>query len=214
MKYKCVLFDLDGTLTDPGVGIVNGIVYALNKFGIEVDDMSKLYEFIGPPIKDSFMGYYGMSEEDALTCVKYYREYYGETGLFENKVYPDIPFVLEELKNRGLNLVVATSKPTLFSEQILEKFDLMKYFDFISGSSMDGNNAEKAVIISNALEKLSYEPNEMIMVGDRKFDVIGAKSNDMQSIGVLYGYGNTEELEAAGADFICSEPKGLLEIII
>ena len=214
MKYKCVLFDLDGTLTDPGVGIVNGIVYALNKFGIEVEDRTKLYEFIGPPIKDSFMDYYGMSEEDALTCVKYYREYYGDTGLFENKVYEDISYVLEELKNKGVTLVVATSKPTLFSEKILEKFDLMKYFDFVSGSSMDGNNAEKAVIISNALAKLSFTTDEMIMVGDRKFDVIGAKNNNMKSIGVLYGYGNREEFEAAGADFICGEPKELLDIIL
>lgn len=214
MKYKCVLFDLDGTLTDPGIGIINGIVYALNKFGIEVDDRSELYEFIGPPIKDSFIRYYGMSEEDALTCVKYYREYYGDIGLFENKVYADIPCVLEELKSRGVTLVVATSKPTLFSEKILEKFDLMKYFDFISGSSMDGNNAEKSVIISNALTQFSYASDEMIMVGDRKFDVIGAKNNGVQSIGVLYGYGNREELEAAAADFICAEPKGLLDIIL
>ena len=214
MKYKYILFDLDGTLTDPGLGITNGVVYALKQYGIEENDRTKLYKFIGPPIKNSFMEFYGMSESDSLECVKQYRKYYGDKGLYENVVYEDIPGVLEELKKQGATLLVATSKPTEFSIKILDKFGLLKYFDFVIGSSMDGNNAEKSTIISNALSKISCSLEQVIMVGDRKFDIIGAHENGISSIGVLYGYGGIEELTDACADFICNEPKSLLEILL
>ena len=213
MKYSWVLFDLDGTLTDPGIGITNSVMYALNKYGIKETNRSALYKFIGPPLRDSFMNYYGLSEEEAWKCVELYREYFGVKGLFENQVYEGISQLLERIKAAGIGLLVATSKPTEYSIRILEKFDLLKYFDYVSGSEMNEGNADKGTIIKNALEWANADRDKVLMVGDRCFDVIGAKANGVDSVGVLYGYGDQKELEEAGATYICQRVEDIAECI-
>lgn len=209
--YKYILFDLDGTLTEPGEGITNSVAYALNKFGISVEDKTQLYKFIGPPLIDSFMEFYGFSEEKAWQGVEYYREYFAEKGIFENKIYDGIIKVLETLRNKGYHLIVATSKPTEYAIKILEKFELYKYFEFVSGSDMNEKNSCKANIIKYAMEINNIVPDEAVMIGDRKHDIIGAKANGIHSIGVLYGYGDLEELQSAGADEIVHTVDMILE---
>lgn len=213
--YKYMLFDLDGTLTDPGIGITNSVMYALKKFGIEVDDRVSLYKFIGPPLLESFQKFYGFSKEDSELGLKYYREYFKPKGLYENKVYEGIESLLQELKKRGKKLLVATSKPEEFAIEILKHFHLYDYFDFVAGASMDEKRVKKADVIAYALE--SYEiidKSSVIMVGDREHDVLGAKENGLKSIGVLYGYGDYEELSGAGADFIVENPEDILKIVL
>ena len=213
--YKYILFDLDGTLTDPGIGITNSVMYALKKFGIEVDDRASLYKFIGPPLLESFQKFYGFSKEDSELGLKYYREYFKPKGLYENKVYEGIESLLQELKKKGKKLLVATSKPEEFAIEILKHFHLLDYFDFIAGASMDEKRVKKADVIAYALE--SYEitdKSSVIMVGDREHDVLGAKENELKSIGVLYGYGDYEELVHAGADYIAQNPEDILQIVL
>lgn len=212
--YKYILFDLDGTLTDPGEGITKSVEYALNKYGIQVEDRRSLYKFIGPPLTDSFSEFYGFSEEKSIEAVSFYREYFGVTGLFENEVYPGITSLLEKVKSNPnvLKLAIATSKPEEYTLRILEKFDLMKYFDVVCGATMSGSRVKKADIIAYALESAGVEDrSEVIMVGDRHHDIDGAKANGIKSIGVTYGYGSREELEEAGADYIVSAPMEILD---
>jgi len=213
--YNYILFDLDGTLTDPGIGITNGVMYALKKFNIEVEDHSELYKFIGPPLLDSFEMFYGMSKEESQLALQYYREYYKPYGLYENTVYDGIEDVLAELKNKGLKLLLATSKPESFAVEILKHFGLEKYFDFIAGATMDEKRVKKAEVIQYALESCGItELSSAIMIGDREHDVLGAKEVGLKSIGVLYGYGSREELEAAGATYIVENTKDILKTIL
>lgn len=213
--YQTILFDLDGTLTDPGEGITNSVAYALEKFDIKNEDRTSLYKFIGPPLKDSFMEFYGFSEEDALKAIAYYRERFREKGMFENMVYDGIVELLSKLKHAGKKLIVATSKPEEFTLTILKHFDLLQYFDFVAGATMDGSRSEKEEIIHYALEHCQIENlDETVMVGDRKFDILGAKTNGIDSIGVLFGYGSLEELEIAGATYIADSPEELGKLII
>lgn len=206
-KYQYYLFDLDGTLTDSGMGITNSVKHALKKYGIEEQNMEILKKFIGPPLAESFQKYYGFSEEESRRAIGYYREYYQKDGIFENEVYDGIPELLETLKGAGKTLIVATSKPELFAEQILEHFKLAPYFDCIAGASMDESRVDKAEVIAYALKKYGTEAKEgMVMIGDREHDIIGAKKNGLDSIGVLFGYGSREELEKAGADHIVETP--------
>ena len=200
--YDYLLFDLDGTLTDPEEGITNSVAYALKKWGIEVEDKKELYTFIGPPLSASFAKYYGFSEEDSLKCVEYYREYFGDIGIFENKVYDGIHELLTELKASGKILVLATSKPEQYAKRILEHFDLAKYFDYVSGASMDESRNKKDAVIRYAIESFDIDVSRAVMIGDREHDILGAKANSLHSIGVLYGYGDRAEHEAAGADYI------------
>ncbi|SMC72320.1 phosphoglycolate phosphatase [Papillibacter cinnamivorans DSM 12816] len=203
MSYDYVLFDLDGTLTDPGIGITNSVIYALKKYNIEVNDRSELYKFIGPPLRDSFEKYYGFSKEKAKMAVEYYREYYKDKGLFENSVYAGVDDLLKELKDNGKTMIVATSKPEVFAKQILKHFDLAKYFAFIAGSHLDGTRVNKDEVIKYALERCNIiDVTKAIMIGDRAHDIWGAKKIGISSIGVLFGYGNRLELENAGADII------------
>lgn len=208
-ECRYLFFDLDGTLTDPGIGITNSVMYALEKFGIHVEDRTTLYKFIGPPLMDSFRMFYGFSEEDAQKGLSYYREYFADRGIFENKVYEGIPDLLKGCREQGKILMVATSKPTEYAVRILERFGLAEYFDYVSGSSMTENNSAKSMIIEHALEHNGIKPGEVIMIGDREHDVIGAKSNYVNVIGVLYGYGSHEELCEAGADHIVSSVEEL-----
>lgn len=197
--YKTVLFDLDGTLTNPGVGITNSVAYALRKYGIEVEDKKALYSFIGPPLCDSFMKYYGFSKEKGMEAVMVYREYFATKGLFENEVYEGVRELLEKIKASGRKTVLATSKPEEFSVKILEHFDLLKYFDVVAGASMDEKRNKKGDVIRYAMKKGGFSSEGAIMIGDREHDVFGAKENGMDCIGVLYGYGSRRELEKAGA---------------
>ena len=205
--YQYVLFDLDGTLTDPGLGITNSVMYALRKFGINVSDRSQLYPFIGPPLRDSFRVYYGFSDEQCERAVRYYREYFKKSGMFENEVYDGICELLTRLKASGRTLVVATSKTEVFALEILRHFDLYKYFDFVAGATLNDVRNQKADIIKYALETLNItEKKSAIMIGDRKHDIIGAKETGLDSIGVLYGYGTYDELKNAGATYIADTP--------
>ena len=213
MRYSHILFDLDGTLTDPGEGITNSAMYALNKLGIDERDRTKLYKFIGPPLVDSFKEFYGLSDEMAWQGVKFYREYYSDKGIFENSVYEGIYEILDTLSSSGIKLYVATSKPTMYTEIILEKFKLSEYFELVSGSDMDEKNSDKATIIKNAIEKGQIPKDKAIMVGDRKFDILGAGANNIDSVGVLFGYGDKKELVDAGAVYVIESPKELLNII-
>lgn len=212
-NYEYILFDLDGTLTDSGLGITNSVIYALKKFGIEVKDRSEVYPFIGPPLIDSFMRFFNMSKEDALICVEYYREYFSVTGLFENEVYDGIEELLSDVRKSGKKMIVATSKPYKFTERILEHFDLTKYFDFIAGSTMDEKRNTKEAVIRYAMDKWCIDPEKSLMIGDREYDVYGAKAVGMDCLGVLYGYGSREELEEAGATYIVNDIKELRKII-
>ena len=208
-----LLFDLDGTLTDPMVGITKSVQYALRHYGIEEPDLKKLCPFIGPPLKDSFMKYYGFSSERATEAITIYREYFSKTGLYENMEYPGIRDLLATLKAAGKHLYVATSKPELFSKQILEHFRLAEYFDFIGGANMDETRVRKGDVIRYVLEENQItELDKVVMIGDREHDIIGAKENSLESIGVLYGYGDREELSAAGADVIVETIRELGEV--
>lgn len=213
--YKYILFDLDGTLTDPGIGITNSVMYALKKFNIEVEDRASLYKFIGPPLLDSFEKYYGFSKEDSEQALKYYREYFKPHGLYENEVYEGIEELLVALKQQGKSLIVATSKPEEFAIEILEHFKLDKYFDFIAGATMDEKRVKKADVIAYALEECGVSDlASAIMVGDREHDILGAKQIGLASIGVLYGYGDQEELETVGATYIAESADEILKIIL
>lgn len=207
MKYKYYLFDLDGTLTDPGIGITNSVMYALEKFGIHVSDRRELYPFIGPPLTDSFRKYFDFTEEQALQAVEYYREYFRAGGIFENKVYQGIPEMLEELKAGNAVIALATSKPYEFSVQILEHFGLYRYFDHVGAATMDGRISRKSDVIRHLLDELGdMDKASVLMVGDRDQDVNGAKANGLHCAGVLWGYGSNDELVNAGADYIVSAP--------
>jgi phosphoglycolate phosphatase len=194
-KYKIILLDLDGTLTDPKVGITKSVQYALEKMSIVEPELSKLECFIGPPLQDSFAELYGFDEIQTQQAISYYRDRFIEKGMFENEVYPGIPVLLENLKKQEKILVVATSKPTVFSEQILKYFQLEQYFDLVVGSNLDGSRISKTDIIHYILNQFKeYKQEDFIMIGDRKHDLIGANNNGIHSIGVTYGYGSCEEL--------------------
>ncbi len=205
-----LLFDLDGTLTDPKLGITTCVQYALKAFGIEELDLDKLEPFIGPPLKDSFMQFYHMPEEQALAAVEKYRERFKEIGLFENRVYIGIPEMLKKLQKKGMHLAVASSKPTVFVERILEHFGMKQYFEVIVGSELDGTRVNKDEVVAEALRQLfgecPVEKDKVYMIGDRKFDVEGARIQGVESVGVSYGYGSLQELQEAGADYIVESP--------
>jgi len=215
VKYEYILFDLDGTLTDSAIGITNSVMYALNKYGIEVSDRSELYRFVGPPLSDSFENFYGFSREDAKEAVEYYREYYREKGIFENLVYDGCENLLKTLKDNDMTLAVATSKPEVFARQILEHFDMAKYFTYIAGSNLDGTRVKKGEVIRYALESCNIRDlSKTIMIGDREHDIIGAKEAGIDSIGVLFGYGDKDELVTAGADFIADRVSDIGQVLL
>jgi phosphoglycolate phosphatase len=210
MKYKNYLFDLDGTLTDPGLGIKNSIRYALDKAGLPALDDATLNCFIGPPLLDSFQKYCGATPDEAKELVRLYREYFSVTGLFENEVYRGVPELLDELCRRGAKVFLATSKPELFAVKILEHFDLMKYFTFAGGSTMDETRTAKAEVIDYVLKSANIKAEESVMVGDRKYDIEGGEKCGLDTVGVTFGYGT--ESEFANADYIINSPEELLNI--
>lgn len=214
-EYTDILFDLDGTLTDPKIGITKSVAYALKSFGIDVEDLDSLCKFIGPPLRVSFRDYYGFGENDCIRAIEKYREYFRETGIFENKVYPGIENLLRNLRQSGRKLIVATSKTTVFAVRILEHFNLLQYFDYVAGSELDGSRDSKSDVIKFALQKNGLtDLSKVVMVGDMEHDVIGAKENGIDVVGVLYGYGNRAELEKAGADYIVETVEELNELLM
>ncbi|MDF2886627.1 MAG: HAD-superfamily hydrolase, subfamily variant 1 [Lacrimispora sp.] len=203
MKKDYLLFDLDGTLTDPKEGITKSVRHALNAFGINTENLDELCCFIGPPLKESFMEYYGFSEDDAQKAVGIFREYFSARGIFENKVYEGTAEVLKALVKSGKKLYVASSKPEVFVRKILEHFELDSYFEFMGGADFEEIRVRKADVIHYVLDTCAISDlSRTVMIGDRKHDILGAKEFGMDSVGVLYGYGNRQELLEAGADFL------------
>lgn len=199
-KKQYVLFDLDGTVTEPFEGITNCVAYALKHFGIEVEDKSTLRPFIGPPLLDSFQEFYGFSKEQAEEATRKYRELYNVEGIYQNELYEGMEKLLSFLKEQGKTVVLATSKPDVFANRILSYFNIDQYFDFVAGSDINGGRNTKIAVMQYAIEHTGItDVSQAVMVGDRNFDILGAQHFGMDSIGVLYGHGSREELEQAGA---------------
>ena len=208
-------FDLDGTITDPKIGITSSVAYALEKYGIIVEDRDQLTTFIGPPLHESFCKYFGFSHMAAYDAVDKYREYYKAQGIFENYLYDGMTDLFKSLQNAGIQIVMATSKPEVFARQIAEYFHIDSYFTCITGSELDGTRVAKYEVIACAMERIGIkDATGAIMVGDRMHDIVGAKKNGMTSVGVLYGYGNRIELEDAGADYIVESVEELRKLLL
>ncbi|MGQ7453738.1 HAD family hydrolase [Streptococcus suis] len=212
--YQTILFDLDGTLTDSGQGILNSVAYALEKMGIEEPDTANLNRFIGPPLYESFSRFYQLNPEDTQSAVDAFRVYFKEKGMFENQLYPGIIPLLEELRTAGKTLVIATSKPEIFAKQILEHFGIAHYFDVIAGASLDSSRISKADVIGYAINQLEAFPKHAVMIGDREHDIEGARMQQLPAIGVLYGYGNKQEFEKAGATMIVETVQDLKRVLL
>lgn len=234
MEYKYLLFDLDGTLTDPKEGITTSVQYALKAFGIDEPDLDKLEPFIGPPLRESFMKFYNLNEKEAEEAVEKYREWFAPKGIFQNKLYAGIKELLSELKESGKILAVASSKPQVFVEKVLRHFAIYEYFDVIVGSELDGTRDSKEEVVEEALRRLAAaggrkpvpeakeesiklseeERRQTAMIGDRKFDVYGGKKHGLTTVGVTFGYAQEGELEEAGADYIVDTVEELRRLCI
>lgn len=213
-KYKMILFDLDGTISDPKEGITKSVQYALQKLGINEPNLDKLEPFIGPPLQQSFAEQYGFAEEQIQQAIDFYRERFKQEGMFENELYPAIPQLLKSLQEQHLTLIVATSKPTIFAEQIVKYFNIDQCFALIVGSNLDGTRTSKTDIIQYIINKYKNHPKEdFIMIGDRKHDIIGAKNCGIDSIGVTYGYGSPEELSEEHPTYIVQSIDDLIKIL-
>ncbi|HSA83300.1 MAG TPA: HAD hydrolase-like protein [Patescibacteria group bacterium] len=193
MAYDIIFFDLDGTLIDPNLGITKGVQHALDKFGIS-ESIENLKHFVGPPLHKSFHKYYGFPEKQALQAVEYYREYYIPIGMYEGTKYNGITELLTRLKNANKKVSIVTSKPNFLAKEIIRFHKMDSFFEEIKGCLPDLSNADKTTLIKEMLETRSEEKNSVVMIGDREFDIIGAKENGIDSIGVLYGYGSREEI--------------------
>ncbi len=210
MNFKHYLFDLDGTLTDSSPGIVNSVLSALKMTGAPVLPREKLMAFLGPPLMDSFRNYCGASEEEAQELLRHYRKYYAEKGILENALYAGIPELLDALHRSGVSIYMATSKPEYFARQIVDHFGLSRYFAFIGGSTMDETRTQKEDVIRYVLAENGLDPADCLMIGDRYYDLNGARKCGMMCAAMLYGYGSREEL--ASADFLIEKPQDLLRI--
>lgn len=210
---KRILFDLDGTLTDPFLGITRSVAYSLKSFGIEVDDLETLKPFIGPPLDVSFREYYHMDEAQSWKAVEKYREYFSKKGLFENKVYEGMEDFLQSLLNMDMKLYVCTSKPEVFAKEILDHFSLTPYFASIYGATLDGSLKNKGDVIAHCIKQEQLNIQDCMMVGDRQHDIVGAHQNQIPCIGVLYGYGSLEEFQEYHCDYIAKDLIELKKII-
>ena len=214
MIVKNILFDLDGTLTDPKTGITRSIQFALNKLGNPIPEPEELLWCIGPPLLNSFEKILGPDNTSrAKEALLYYRERFGRIGKFENQIYSDIHEALCNLKQLGLSLFVATSKPCVYAREIIDHLDLTKYFKTIYGSELNGNFTDKGELIAYIIMMEGLSPSDTVMVGDRKYDIAGARKNNIKSLGVTYGFGSREELLEAGADFLAEKPSEIKAII-
>lgn len=214
--YKAILFDLDGTITESGEGITKSVQYALEKIGKPEQDLEKLRVFVGPPLLEQFMKYADLDEETARQAVVFYRERYTVTGIYENSVYPGVRELLEELREKGYLLAVASSKPEHFVNQVLDYFDLTKYFHEIVGSEMNGSRTQKSQVIEETLKRLgmSAHRDQVLMIGDKEHDVYGAREAGIQCVAVSYGYGTMEELEVSQPLQIVKSAEELLHFFV
>lgn len=210
---KRILFDLDGTLTDPFLGITRSVAYSLKSFGIEVDDLETLKPFIGPPLDVSFREYYHMDEAQSWKAVEKYREYFSKKGLFENKVYEGMESFLQSLLNMDMKLYVCTSKPEVFAKEILDYFSLTPYFTGVYGATLDGSLKNKGDVIAHCIKQEQLNIQDCMMVGDRQHDIVGAHQYQIPCIGVLYGYGSLEEFQEYHCDYIAKDLIELKKII-
>lgn len=217
MRFERLLFDLDGTITDPKEGITRCVQYALKAFEIEEPDLDRLTPFIRPPLQQSFQEFYGMDAPQAKQAVEEYRKRFSTVGLYENVIYPGMAQMLEQLCEQGCHLAVASSKPTVFVRKILEHFQIDRFFEVVVGSELNGSRVEKEEVVAEALrqlEQLGEAAGSTAMIGDRRFDIEGAKAHGLTSIGVAYGYALPGELEAAGADFIVPDVAALSALLL
>ena len=205
-----IYLDLDGTLTDPKPGITRSIQYALGRLDRVAPSEDELTWCIGPPLQASMRMLLG-TDELADKALALYRERFSDIGLFENKIYPGVEETLAVFARSGRRLFVATSKPALYAQRIIDHFNLNRYFERVFGSELDGRRSDKTDLLSYALQSSGVNPTEAMMVGDRSHDMVGARNNGMTAVGVLYGYGSEEELLEAGAHHICATPKSLLD---
>lgn len=212
--YKNLLWDLDGTLTDPAVGITTAAQHALRRCGTEADDRRELTKFIGPPLMDAFREMYGYTEERAREACGYFREYYNVTGLYENSMYGGIDTLLDRLAAAGMNLYVATSKPSPIAQMVLEHFDLARRFLFIGSDTADHLRPNKAAVIEYVMCENGLGRDGTVMIGDRRHDIVGARAAGIDSIGVLYGYGSREELESHGATHVAATVEELGRMLL
>jgi phosphoglycolate phosphatase len=215
MAYKHILFDLDGTIIDSKIGITQSVAFALEKMGCEKQDLDLLTKYIGPPFSESLVNYNHFNPEQVKEAIGYYRERFKEKGVFENTLYPGIKEVFELLIEKGLHIYVATSKPTVFAEQILRNYRLDQYFTCIVGSNLDGTRVHKADVIEEVLLQGNIlDRGTALMIGDREHDILGAKKTGLTSLGVEYGFGSFEELEDAGADYVVETVEQLKELLV
>jgi phosphoglycolate phosphatase len=213
-KYDAVLFDFDGTVADTGKGIFNGVFRVLDAMGIDPPEPEKLRYFIGPPLHESFRTVFGFDEEQCNAAVVTYREYYSAKGIFELTMYDGMEELFRKLKARGIKLGISSSKPEVFLKRIVENFEMTEIFDVVTGSDFNYIHSDKSVIITRAMALLDLPADaKVLMVGDRSFDILGAKRAGVESAGVLFGYGSREEFEVAGADYIVADADELFEII-
>lgn len=209
--FKYILFDFDGTVFDTVEGITKCVRYALNKFGLDAE-LDSLRCFAGPPLVDMFMEKFNLSREDAVQAVVYYRERYKPTGIYESQPFPGIKDLLEGIKALGKSMAIATSKPQIMAEELLDRGGLKKYFDVVCGALDEKSNA-KWQVVTRAMESLGAKPEETVLIGDTKYDVIGAHQCSIPCIGVEYGYAAACELEENGADYIVKDMEELLKLI-
>lgn len=214
MKYQYILFDLDGTIINSSKGVTNSVQYALNKVGIAENNISNLTRFIGPPLEHSFTEFYSLKEEKIQEAITHFRDNYSTKGIMENELYDGIVNVLKTLKENGASIGIATGKPTVYAKKIVKELELDKYIDALVGSNLDGSQHDKGEVMQLALQDMNAESDaNVLMIGDRLFDIIGAKNCKVDSIAVLYGFGSQKELENENPTYIVDKPVEILDIV-
>lgn len=212
--YQAALFDLDGTIIDPKEGIINSILYASKQLGLGESNPETLDSFIGPPLQHSFRDRYHLSEDDALKAVKVYRDYYAEKGIFECHLYDGIEELLQTLYEEDILMSLATSKPVKYADQLMKHFLLDEYFEFTAGALMDGKRTDKKEVIHHALENIPpFEKDQILMIGDREFDIDGGKYHQLPTAWAKWGYGTEEIVLKSNPDFILEKPLNLLDLL-
>jgi len=211
--FQAILFDLDGTIIDPKEGIIKSILYAVKEYGLEENHMETLDSFIGPPLQHSFQKRYGLNEDDAMEAVRLYRIYYADKGIFECHLYPDIEELIKQLFEQNIFMSLATSKPVKYADELMEYFDLDQYFDFTAGALMDGKRTDKKEVIQYALDHIPpFEKEQILMLGDREFDIDGGKHHGLLTAYAQWGYGVDEVVLKSNPDFVLGSPLELLDI--
>ena len=215
MSLSNILFDLDGTLTEPALGITNCYRFALESLGLPAPAQSELLKFIGPPLRENFAGILGTTDAELIErAVALYRVRFARVGLYENGVYAGVREMLGELRAAGLRLFVATSKLTEYSVRVLEHFGLAHFFVSVHGTARDGSLDDKALLVARLLRDEGLAPSESVMIGDREHDIVAARRNSLRAVGVAYGYGSRAELAGAGADFVCDSPAEVAALLL